>query len=247
MRPAQASLFSSISSLARARGGAVAAILFCAVLALTGGVLSHICMRTRRMAEWLFSCGWFTDVAHVFLCLCRYLQQLVSAQATRNRELEQQLHSYRGGKDSASPSSSTAHTNGEDDALMLHEEVGDFNLSLNGHTASGNPPVLSRRHSSTNGSSRKRFGGFELESVAEMEQDTDHHANDDVHDHDMERPSTSGTGAGASPLSGSGSDDQDHDEHEEEERGRKGRDGRPMGFGHGVAMKMEEGDSMETC
>ena len=170
----------------------------------------------------------------------RYLQQLVSAQATRNRELEQQLQSYRGGssKDSSSPSTS-APVAGEEDTLMLHEEVGDFSLSLNGHSA--------RRP----GSSRKRFSGFELESVAEMDQDQDQDT--DSHDHDMDRPSTAGTGTGGSPLSGS--DDPDHDQDHEEllnedeelqARGRKGRDGRPMGMGL-VALKVEEGDGMETC
>ena len=42
---------------------------------------------------------------------CRYLQQLVSAQATRNRDLEQQLQSFRG------PSSAGASVNGMDTML----------------------------------------------------------------------------------------------------------------------------------
>ena len=107
---------------------------------------------------------------------------------------------------------------------MLHEEVSDFNLSLNMHNADG----------------RKRFNGFELTSVAEMDQDTDHQRIADE-DHDMERPSTAGTGA--SPLSeGSASDEQDAEDGQEEERGRKGRDGRPMGLNG--AMKVE--DDMQT-
>lgn len=143
------------------------------------------------------------------------------------------MQSYRGS--SASSSSSNDAINGanghiangsspEDDLLMLHEEVSDFNLSLNVHNADG----------------RKKFNGFELESVAEMDQDTDHRRAQDE-DQDMERPSTAGTGA--SPLSaGSPSDEQETEDGEEEERGRKGRDGRPMGLG--AAMKIEEG--MET-
>lgn len=104
---------------------------------------------------------------------------------------------------------------------MLHEEVSDFNLSLNMHNAGG----------------KKKFSGFELESVAEMEQDTEHDRDDDQ---DMDRPSTAG---GASPRSaGSPSDEQDLEDGEEEERGRKGRDGRPMGLN--AAMKVEDG--MET-
>ncbi|KAI0341400.1 HLH-domain-containing protein [Trametopsis cervina] len=173
----------------------------------------------------------------------RYLQQLVSAQATRNRELEQQLQSFRG---PSSGSSTTVNGASEDDALMLHEEVGGFSLGMPAQDGKRTP---------------KKFGGFELESVAEMEQDTldEHNAHQqhmqhqryrDEQDQDMERPSTAGTGA--SPLSASGSDDNEHEhehaegEQEEEERGRKGRDGRPMGYGAaGLSLKVEEG--METC
>ena len=151
--------------------------------------------------------------------LCRYLQQLVSAQASRNRDLEQQLQSLRG---SPGLPAGLNGTGSEDDLLMLHEEVSDFNLSLDMHNADG----------------RKKFNGFELESVAEMDQDTEHRGAEE--DHDMERPSTAGTGA--SPLSqGSASDEQDED-GEEEERGRKGRDGRPMGLNG--AVKLE--DDMQT-
>lgn len=136
--------------------------------------------------------------------------------------------------------------------LVLSSED-DFNLNIGSHTSGQS---ITRP---------KKFGGFELESVAEMEQDTDdfytngyhRHGRNNDEDHDMDRPSTAGTGIGASPLSaGSGSDEQDNDqdnddsrqarEREEEERGRKGRDGRPMGTAamNGVAMKTEEG--MET-
>ncbi|KAI0702006.1 helix-loop-helix DNA-binding domain-containing protein [Cytidiella melzeri] len=177
----------------------------------------------------------------------RYLQQLVSAQASRNRELEQQLHAYRGNSSGSGASSSgaepSASGSSEDDALMLHEEIDDFSLAgLNGHHPSEASPARSfARRGASASVSRKKFGGFELESVAEMEQDTDHH--DQHEDHEMDRPSTAGTGA--SPLSGSGSDDVEHDGEEEEERGRKGRDGRPMGYGGLVNLKVEEG--METC
>lgn len=173
---------------------------------------------------------------------CRYLQQLVSAQASRNRDLEKQLQGMRIGGESSSPSSADVN---DEEMLVLNSEE-DFNLNINGHT---------------NGSSTsrtKKFGGFELESVAEMDQDTDdyypngYRRRDSRHeeDQDMDRPSTAGTGVGASPLSQcSGSDEQDNDrdneesKREEEERGRKGRDGRPMGSAgmNGVAMKTEEG------
>ena len=137
--------------------------------------------------------------------------------------------------------------------LMLHDEVNDdfnLNLSMNGS------PTMHRRQTSTS-SRTKKFGGFELESVAEMEQDTDHdYEYGSYHgrrlstdeDQEMDRPSTADTGNGESPLSaGSPSDgdaeDTDVRRLEEEERGRKGRDGRPMGHS-GVTLKTEEG--MET-
>ncbi|KAL6301449.1 helix-loop-helix DNA-binding domain-containing protein [Sparassis latifolia] len=60
----------------------------------------------------------------------RYLQQLVSAQASRNRDLEQQLSAFRvgGGAPSSSSSSAAAAAAAEDElgALMLHEEVDAF-------------------------------------------------------------------------------------------------------------------------
>jgi hypothetical protein len=186
------------------------------------------------------------------------LQQLVSAQASRNRELEQQLQSMHitGEQPGGGPKNGDGN---EDEMLMLHDEVSDdFNLNL----GMSSPPRMHRRQTSTS-SRTKKFGGFELESVAEMEQDTDNdayeygsyhlrHGMDE--DHDMDRPSTAGTGVGASPLSvESASDENEGDaddtsvrQHEEEERGRKGRDGRPMGHSglNGVVLKTEEG--MET-
>ena len=156
----------------------------------------------------------------------------MSAQATRNRELEQQLHVFRGG------SSNEVDINGssEDDALVLHEEIDGFNLDgLNSSETSSSLPRTATRRRASASVSRKKFGGSELESVAEMEQDTDHQQEDQ--DQDMERPSTAGTSG--SP-SGSGSDDVEAEE--EEERGRKGRDGRPMGFGGHVKTE----DAMET-
>lgn len=146
----------------------------------------------------------------------------------------------------------------DDDILMLHDEVpDDFNLNL----SMSSSPTMHRRTSSRT----KKFNGFELDTVAEMDQDTDHDGYESYpyhrharlstdEDREMDRPSTAGTGIGASPLSGeSASDENEGDaedrdvlQREEEERGRKGRDGRPMGHAgiNGVAMKTEEG--MET-
>ena len=187
----------------------------------------------------------------------RYLQQLVSAQASRNRDLEQQLQSMRLGKGGIDGDNTSLN---EDEMLTLHDEDDlSLSLGLTGNTVTnGMNGHRARRMSSSQRS--KKFNGFELDTVAEMETDHEfdypyprHGLRDE--DQDMERPSTAGTGMGASPLSGgSASDENENDaedaearraerEREEEERGRKGRDGRPMGLA-GVVMKTEEG--MET-
>ncbi|KAH9849047.1 helix-loop-helix DNA-binding domain-containing protein [Lenzites betulinus] len=168
----------------------------------------------------------------------RYLQQIVSAQATRNQDLEQQLCAFRGGVAPGTPSSGM-DSEGE---LKLHDEV-DFVLGSNGDAAgSGSGSGSSSGNGSTpagrtrRGSMRKSFHEFGLPSVEEMEQDTAEH-----NGAELARPSTAGTGAGVSP-GGSSMDDADDllDEEEDEEadeemdaelveRGRRGRDGRPVG------------------
>ncbi|KAI0777392.1 helix-loop-helix DNA-binding domain-containing protein [Trametes elegans] len=170
----------------------------------------------------------------------RYLQQLVSAQANRNRDLEQQLQAFRGGS-LPSPNSATSGTDGEPE-LKLHDEVDSFSM-LNGTGASGESngstpaPTTGRAR---RGSMRKSFHEFGLPSVEEMEQDTEHAAGDQ----EMDRPSTSGTGV--SPGSSMDDDlddedgeevDEDGDEDMEIERGRKGRDGRPVGVGKRMGRK----------
>ncbi|PCH44693.1 HLH-domain-containing protein [Wolfiporia cocos MD-104 SS10] len=133
----------------------------------------------------------------------RYLQQLVSAQASRNRDLEQQLHAFRGG---APPAAADARAD-EDGGLMLHEEVGDFALGL----GFGAAPAA-------RGARKKSFHGFELESVEEMDADADADMRDADEDAEMEKSPS----AASDEAEGEG-------EGEEEERGRKGRDGRPVG------------------
>ena len=64
------------------------------------------------------------------LALRRYLQQLVSAQASRNRDLEQQLQQLRISGNGV-PHTGDNSSN-EDDTLMLHEEVGDDFLNMKG-------------------------------------------------------------------------------------------------------------------
>ena len=161
----------------------------------------------------------------------RYLQQLVSAQANRNRDLEQQLQAFRNG-DVPAASAAGADSDGE---MKLHDEVDAFGLLNGGSVPNGAAAHTNGGGRPRRGSMRKSFTGFDLPSVEEMEQDTEHA------DHEMERPSTSGTGV--SPGSsmdddlllddddvGEGEDgDEDGDEEMDEvvERGRKGRDGRP--------------------
>ncbi|KAI0634757.1 helix-loop-helix DNA-binding domain-containing protein [Trametes polyzona] len=151
----------------------------------------------------------------------RYLQQIVSAQANRNRDLEQQLQAFRGGAASTGSPGSTMDSEGE---LKLHDEV-EFGL-LNGNNATsesnGSAPATNGR--TRRGSMRKSFHEFGLPSVEEMDQDTEHN--------ELERPSTSGTGVSPGSSLDDDLDDEDGDEDDEEmevERGRKGRDGRPVG------------------
>ncbi|KAI0747118.1 helix-loop-helix DNA-binding domain-containing protein [Daedaleopsis nitida] len=152
----------------------------------------------------------------------RYLQQLVSAQANRNHDLEQQLQAFRSGSTPAP--SSLGDGDGE---MKLHDEVDGFGMlngAVNGDSSSA-PQINGRGR---RGSIRKSFN---LPSVEEMDQDTEYP------DPEMERPSTSGTGVspGSSmdddlDLDDDGDDGEDDgDEDMEVERGRKGRDGRPVG------------------
>jgi hypothetical protein len=157
----------------------------------------------------------------------RYLQQLVTAQASRNRELEGQLERYRSqdpdavGKDSGE---------GADDmGLVLHEDVDGFAMVGAPHGRFGH------------GYHGSEFG---LASVSEM----------DVEDGEEVRPGTAMTGMSAldvtSPSVGSGGSPhsledgeegslEDGDEGEEEERGRRGRDGKPRTAAEDVKVKEE--------
>ena len=184
----------------------------------------------------------------------RYLQQLVSAQANRNRDLEQQLQAFRGG---SVPDAGSVDGDGE---MKLHDEVGGFALlngngngDANGHAQANGPTngAANGAHA-VNGNGRARRGSirkaWDLPSVGEeMDQDEQLHADGDQ---EMERPSTAGTGTGVSPGSSMDDDidddaedgeDGDEDEDMEIERGRKGRDGRPVGVGVGGAQGKRAG------
>ena len=195
----------------------------------------------------------------------RYLQQLVSAQANRNRDLENQLQAFRSGNPLAADDDAADGGDG-DGEMKLHDEVG-FELLHGSGSANGEASAsggASQQQQQANGrprrgSIRKSFYESDLPRVDEMDQDTEH-------DQEMERPSTSGTGV--SPGSSMDDDlddeevedgDEDGDEDMEVERGRKGRDGRPVGkrvgrkgksvsVGAGVKVKTESerADVMEV-
>lgn len=190
----------------------------------------------------------------------RYLQQLVSAQANRNRELEQALSVYR--EDDGSG-------NGEKNGLAALGLGLGLGMGMNGsgeshmHTPTSNdsPRAAASHddmaglmlhedagfgsmggfHQHMNGAGGggyqhgggKSFNGFELASMPEDSEMDDH-----------ERPMTGMTMSGTSPSVGSG---EDVDEREEEERGRRGRDGRVRIGGVKKYEEAEEssGESME--
>lgn len=137
------------------------------------------------------------------LITCRYLQQLVNAQATRNRELEDALNSYRSGGDPSQlpPASSTSQSqplqpqptdslvnpqDTQEEMMMLHS---DLSLSL------PSPPSFHGHH---------------------------HHH----HNHHTFVEGSPSVGSGEGTL-----EDEVGVVVEQEERGRRGRDGRAGGEG----------------
>ncbi|TCD60637.1 hypothetical protein EIP91_009754 [Steccherinum ochraceum] len=194
----------------------------------------------------------------------RYLQQLVTAQASRNRDLEQQLQTYRSGgiptppaqHSSVTPTSSTSSSeliSEGANGLVLHDEVDLSSLPPIG-SGSGTGTLGRKRSQSTT----KRFGsGFELESVEEMDMEEDpgtavptkHFTRSAVgagngEDEDMERPGTMMSMSVSLSPSGSGSGGEDDDEdglEDERERGRK-REGRGR---EEVKVKVKEEVGME--
>ncbi|THH18715.1 hypothetical protein EUX98_g8908 [Antrodiella citrinella] len=202
----------------------------------------------------------------------RYLQQLVTAQASRNRDLEQQLQTYRnGGIPTPSSLSSLPSSNplipgsGEDDmgGLLLHDEVdGQLPSSLSSSSPSLTSTVVRKRSQST---TSKRFNGFELESVEEMDMEDDPSASGagggaesasttkqfpraessgNDHDEDMERPSTMGGMSMSLSPSGSGSFDEDGASDDDGE-GQQGQErGRKIGR-RDAEVKVKEEAGME--
>lgn len=133
----------------------------------------------------------------------RYLQQLVDAQAARNRELEAALAS--------AGFSGMGHTRADDhmNELMMHQN--------NGANGFGSGDDMFRHMS----------GGYHAFDLATMPEH-DEHGQSQSHDVSMDdRPSTANLMNSTSPSVGSGDGDDD-EFSQEEERGRRGRDGRPQ-------------------
>ncbi|EPQ53724.1 HLH-domain-containing protein [Gloeophyllum trabeum ATCC 11539] len=102
----------------------------------------------------------------------RYLQQLVSAQASRNRDLEQQLQAYRAG--SAPPAGSSGKEEGPEE-MVLHEDAG-FSLPT--------PPDHQHKEEGRRGRYRS---GSRLESVDEGEGDVEMEVETESEDGEEER------------------------------------------------------------
>jgi hypothetical protein len=177
----------------------------------------------------------------------RYLQQLVSAQANRNRELEQALSVYR----------EVDEGEGEKSDFGGHAASGlELSMGINGigHSGTNNPGAAQMHTPTSNDSPRPSVNGAALHGPDDLGGLTLH---DDVggdefdmggmgfhmgfggkpfhgfelasmpEDAEMDdRPTTGMTFSGTSPSVGSGEGDDDGRAEEEEERGRRGRDGR---------------------
>lgn len=194
----------------------------------------------------------------------RYLQQLVNAQASRNRELEQALSVYR-------------HEDGDGDKSGLgHPGLGlalHMNGVGNGHGHSDDDSAPAQMHTPTSNDSPRPSGtsagganghddmgglmlheevggdGFGMGGMnfhmgfSGMPQGKSFHGFELAsmpEDAEMDdRPTTGMTMSGTSPSVGSGEGDDEGRIEEEEERGRRGRDGRPR---NGAIQKYEEAE-----
>lgn len=136
----------------------------------------------------------------------RYLQQLVDAQATRNRELEAALAS--------TGFSGLGHTRADDHMheLMLHQS--GAGAGMNGF---GNGEDMFRHMS----------GGYHAFDLATMPEHDDESSHSHSHDVSMGDQPSSSILSSTSPSAGSGTGEDD-EFSAEEERGRRGRDGRPQ-------------------
>lgn len=186
----------------------------------------------------------------------RYLQQLVNAQANRNRELEQALSVYdRDGEKPGLKHGLGIGLNGIDHPGGSRSGSGSAHMHTptsndspqpngNGHATNGHDDMSGLMlheevgsddfgmgginfHMGFGGISQgKVFHGFELASMPEDAEMDD-------------RPTTGMTMSGTSPSVGSGEGDDEARASEEEERGRRGRDGRVR---NGGVKKYEEAE-----
>lgn len=175
----------------------------------------------------------------------RYLQQLVNAQANRNRELEQALSVYR-------------HDDGDEDKSVMSSGL-VLGLGMNGHGSDDNEHEAAQMHTPTSNDSPRPSGngavpnghddmgglmlheevggdGFGMNNLnfhmgfSNIPQGKGFHGFELAsmpEDAEMDdRPTTAVTMSGTSPSVGSGEDNEEGRTEEEEERGRRGRDGR---------------------
>lgn len=190
----------------------------------------------------------------------RYLQQLVNAQANRNRELEQALSAYRddgsdGEMAGLGPSPGLRIGIGMNGIGHHGRGSGSSNGSAHMHTPTSNDSPQSNGHGHiANGHHDDMSGlmlheevgadGFGLGGMGfHMGFGKGFHGFELAsmpEDAEMDdRPNTGITMNGTSPSTGSGEGDEDARAEEEEERGRRGRDGRVR---DGGVKKFEEID-----
>jgi len=118
-----------------------------------GVVKANKGMILRKSVEYIRSVFYPPHFTFQFMSLSRYLQQLVTAQGARNRELEQELKAYRSGGTSSSDSisiSSPAST------APSNSAIGACDSSSTVTPNSANPHATKRRRNSTQSSIKRR-------------------------------------------------------------------------------------------
>lgn len=179
----------------------------------------------------------------------RYLQQLVGAQANRNRELEQALSAYREGDEIEGEKSGLGaglasglplsmgingigHVGGKRSAQMHTPASNDSpRPSGNGPTVNGHDDLGGLTLHEEVGGDGYGMGGMNFHmGFGGMPHGKPFHGFELAsmpEDAEMDdRPTTGMTMSGTSPSVGSGEGEDDARADEEEERGRRGRDGR---------------------
>ena len=177
----------------------------------------------------------------------RYLQQLVNAQASRNRELEQALSVYRGDESDGEKSGLGGGLGSGLTLNMGMNGIGHVGSSGSGSAQMHTPTSNNSPRTSANGSAVN--GHDDLGALTLHEEDGYGIGGMNFHmgfggmppgkpfhgfelasmpeDAEMDdRPTTGMAMSGTSPSVGSGEGDDEGRAEEEEQRGRRGRDGR---------------------